>query len=67
MKSILKLSKIKSVDDVAVLREAVSHNEGVIACQVSALKNEISIVYDDYFLKEEDLIQSIEEAGFTVI
>jgi len=67
MKSILKLSKIKSFDDVALLREAVAHNEGVIACQVSVEKNEISIIYDDYFLNEEDLIQSIEEAGFTVI
>ena len=67
MKSILKLSKIKSFDDVAVLSEAVARNEGVIACQVSIEKNEISIVYDDYFLKEEDLIQSVEEAGFIVI
>lgn len=67
MKSVLKLSKIKNFDEAALLREAVSHNEGVIACQVSVEKNEISIVYDDYFLKEDDLIQSVEEAGFIVI
>jgi Heavy-metal-associated domain. len=67
MKSILKLSKINGYNDVVSLREAVADNEGVIACQVSLEKNEISIVYDDYFLNEEDLIQSIEEAGFTVI
>lgn len=67
MKSILKLGKLKSFDDVAVLREAVAVNEGVIACQVCIEKSEISIIYDNYFLNEEDLIQSIEEVGFTVI
>lgn len=67
MKSVLKLCRIKSFDEAALLREAIAHNEGVIACHVSVEKSEVSVVYDDYFLKEDDLIQSIEEAGFMVI
>ena len=30
-------------------------------------KGEVSIVYDSYFVKEEDFISSIEELGYTVI
>ena len=67
MKSVFKLGKIASSSLVNTLRQAVGNSEGVIACQVCPEKNEISVVYDDYFIKEEDIIEAIEEAGFIVI
>ena len=57
---------MRTLEDVNKVREAIGENEGVVACEVSAEKHEVSVVYDNYFLKLEKLIDSIEDLGFTV-
>lgn len=67
MKTILKVCNIKSLEDVNSIRKAIAGNEGVVACEISREKGEVSVVYDSYFVKEEDIIESIEELGYTVL
>ena len=67
MKSIFKISSMNNIEDVSNIRNAISNMEGVIACQVSLDKKEVNIVYDDFFNKEEDLIQAIEDVGYSII
>jgi len=67
MKSILKVCNMNTSDDVTKIRKAISGNEGVIACQINKEKKEVSIVYDDYFVTDDILIQSLEDLGYTVI
>ena len=66
MKSLIKVCNITS-DDVNSIREAVSNNEGVIACEVNISKKEVSVVYDDRSLSLDEIINAIEIKGFSVI
>jgi copper chaperone len=67
MKSVLKIYNMNTLEDVNSIRKAIAKNEGVVACEISSEKGEVSVVYDSYFLKEEDIIESIEELGYTVL
>ena len=67
MKSVLKVCNMRTLDDVNNIRKAISSNEGVVACQISREKQEVSVVYDGYSLSVENLIESLEDMGYTVI
>lgn len=67
MKAVIKIANMRTLADVSNIREAISRNEGVIACQVCRDKQEVNVVYDDYFLSEEDIIQGLEDLGYTAI
>jgi Copper chaperone len=58
---------MNTLDDVNNIRKAISGNEGVVACEINREKGEVSIVYDTYFVSEEDIIESIEDLGYTVL
>ncbi|WP_026883599.1 heavy-metal-associated domain-containing protein [Clostridium akagii] len=67
MKSTLKISNMKTLRDVSMVRNAISQNEGVFACQISREKGEVEIVYDSYFLNLDKVIEGLEVMGFDVI
>jgi copper chaperone len=67
MKSTFKIANLRSLSDINNIREAISNNEGVIACQINKEKSEVNIVYDSYFLSEDKLIQSLEDLGYTIL
>ena len=67
MKSVLKVCSIQTNDDVSNIRTAISNNLGVIACEINTEKGEVSVVYDDFFVRPEKLIQSLEDSGYTVL
>lgn len=67
MKSLIKVFNINSTEDINNVREAVSNNEGVIACEVSRARQEVSVVYDDRSLTLDDIINSIETSGYSVV
>lgn len=67
MKSVIKVCNMKTSNDISNVNVAISNNQGVIACQINSESKEIEIIYDDYFVSLDNLIESIEEAGYTVI
>ncbi len=67
MKSILRIANMRTLADVNNIREAISNNEGIIACQISKEKQEVSVIYDSYFLSEDDLLQCLEDIGYTTL
>ncbi len=67
MKSVLKVCSLQTNEDVNNIRTAISNNEGVIACEINREKGEVCVVYDDFFVRHENLIQSIEDSGYTVL
>lgn len=67
MKSILKICNMRTLEDVNNIRKAISKNEGVVACQINKESQEVSVVYDGYSLTEDDLVESLEDLGYTVI
>lgn len=67
MKSVLNILGIKSMTDVNKIRRAVSNNEGVIACQITKDKGQVSIVYDSNCIMLADIEESIEDLGYTIL
>lgn len=67
MKSVLKIGNMRTLDDVNSIRNVLADNQGILACQVSREKQEVSVVYDDYFINIDKIIDSIEDLGYTVI
>lgn len=67
MKSVLKVCNMKNMADVSNIRKAISNNQGVIACQISSEKGEVNVVYDEYFITLDNLIECIEDLGYTIL
>ena len=67
MKTTLKVCDMVTSKDVTRVKNAISANEGVIACGIHKTKKEVEIVYDNYFISIDDIIESIENSGYTVI
>jgi len=67
MKSVIKVCNMSTSEDISNINLAISNNHGVIACQIISESKEVEIIYDDYFISLENLIESIEEAGYAVI
>ncbi|MPN57520.1 hypothetical protein SDC9_205214 [bioreactor metagenome] len=67
MKAVLKVCDMITCKDVSKIRNAISNNEGVLACQIRPENKEVEIVYDTYFINIDDIVASIEDKGYTVI
>lgn len=66
MKTVLKISNLNTNNDVISIKDVISHNEGVIACEISIEKKEVNLVYDDKATFLDNIIASIEELGYSV-
>ena len=67
MRSVIKVCNMSTSKDISNINLAISNNQGVVACKINPESKEIEIIYDDYFVSLDDLIESIEEVGYTVI
>ncbi|MBA5851402.1 heavy-metal-associated domain-containing protein [Clostridium sp. cel8] len=67
MKSIFRVTNMNTAKDINKIRKVIANNEGVIACQINSEKGEVSVVYDNYFVTSDSIIQSVENLGYTVI
>ncbi|MGH4140850.1 heavy-metal-associated domain-containing protein [Clostridium sp.] len=67
MRSVIKVCNMSTSDDISNINVAISNNQGVVACQINSETKEIEIIYDDYFVSLDNLIESIEDAGYAVI
>lgn len=67
MKSVIKVCNMSTSNDISNINVAISNNQGVIACRINIESKEIEIIYDDYFVSLDNLIESVEDAGYAVI
>jgi copper chaperone len=67
MKSIFRVTNMNTAKDINKIRKVIANNEGAIACQINSEKGEVSVVYDNYFVTSDSIIQSVENLGYTVI
>jgi copper chaperone len=67
MKSIFRVTNMNTAKDINKIRKVIANNEGPIACQINSEKGEVSVVYDNYFVTSDSIIQSVENLGYTVI
>lgn len=66
MKVTLKVSNLNTNEDVISIKNAISHNEGIIACEISISKKEVNIVYDDKAVVLDKITAAIEELGYSI-
>lgn len=67
MRSTIKVCDMLTAKDVSRVKEAIAANEGVIACGIHKQKKEAEIVYNDCYITLDDIIEAIEEQGYTVV
>ncbi|WP_026888030.1 heavy-metal-associated domain-containing protein [Clostridium beijerinckii] len=67
MKSVIKICNMESNQDAKIIQDTVVKNSGVIATEISLTKKEITVIYNEIFLKLERIINSIEDLGYIVI
>lgn len=67
MKSVLKICDISNTKDVTNIQRAISSNEGIMACEISISKKEAIVVYNEKYVTEEEIIDSIENLGYIII
>ena len=66
MKSVISLYNMNKSKDVGKIQEAISMNEGVIACEISLEKKQIQIIYNDSIVDLDKIIDSIENLGYII-
>ncbi|WP_373899496.1 heavy-metal-associated domain-containing protein [Haloimpatiens sp. FM7315] len=67
MKAVFKVAGMRNTKDIGRIKDAIANNEGIVACQIIANSGQIEVIYDDYFINEERLIECIENLGYTVV
>lgn len=67
MKVVLKVVRMESANDISNIRQAIAEIEGVVACQISKELGAVTLVFDDFFVKIDEIIENIENAGYTVL
>lgn len=67
MKALLRVAGLNSSNDVKTIQGAIASNAGVIASEVNLTKKEVVVIFNEVYLKEDDIIDSIENLGYTVI
>lgn len=67
MKASIKIPNMKTAQDIKKVKKAIASNEGIVACEINNEKGEANIIYDDYFINLDKIIESIEDFGYTVI
>lgn len=67
MRSVIKVFELKNTSDVAKIKKAISNKTGILAIQINIKKMEVDVVYDDYFLKIEDIMNCIEDLGYSIL
>lgn len=67
MKSIIKIYNIESQNDVNLIQNKISQQNGIIASQISLSKKELTIIYNETYLNIETIKEDIEDLGYVVI
>ena len=67
VKTVLKICDLKNNKDVVRVKNAITSNEGIIACKIDKESKNVEIIYDDYFVNDDKIAESIEKLGYTII
>ncbi|RXM59250.1 heavy-metal-associated domain-containing protein [Clostridium tetani] len=67
MRSVIKVLELKNASDVVTIKKAISNKTGVLAIQINIEKREINVVYDDYLLTVNDMVDCIEDLGYSIL
>ncbi|MGL4739511.1 MAG: hypothetical protein ACRC41_01700 [Sarcina sp.] len=64
MKTVIQVVSLKKSVDVANVKMLLSQEEGVLAIEIKKSANSIIVVYDETYIKDYELEDIVEGAGF---
>ena len=66
MKISIKIYNLNKSTDVNTIRNILTNGEGIVACEISKVKKEVQIVYDNLTISADEIINLIEMAGYMI-
>lgn len=66
MKISIKIYNLNKSSDINAIRNILINEEGILACEISKVKKEVQIVYDNLTISSDDIINLIEIAGYMI-
>ena len=67
MKALFRIYNLTTHNDINNIRNVVSNYEGILACEINLNRKEVNIVYDSLSVSMDEIMNSIENAGYMVI
>ena len=66
MKISISIYNLNKSADITTIRNILTNEEGIVACEINKVKKEVQIVYDNLTITSEDIINLIEMAGYMI-
>lgn len=66
MKISIKIYNLNKSTDINTIRNILTNEEGIVACEINKAKKEVQIVYDNLTISSDDIINLIEMAGYMI-
>ena len=66
MKSLVRIYNLTTHNDINNIRNVVSNYEGILACEINLNRKEVNIVYDSLSVSMDEIMNSIENAGYMI-
>ncbi len=66
MKISMKIYNLNKSTDINTIRNILTNEEGIVACEINKAKKEVQIVYDNLIISADDIINLIEVAGYMI-
>ena len=66
MKISIRIYNLNKSADITIIRNILTNEEGIVACEINKVKKEVQIVYDNLTITSEDIINLIEMAGYMI-
>ncbi|MFR5265750.1 ferredoxin [Clostridium sp.] len=67
MKSSIKVINLNNKKVISNIRSALANKNGIIACEIKATQGTIDVIYDEHYIKEEEILDTIENLGYSTI
>ena len=66
MKGSIKVYNLNTSKDINTIRNIITNEEGIVACEINKAKKEIQVVYDNLTISLEHIKNLIEMAGYMI-
>ena len=66
MKGSIKVYNLNTSKDVNTIRNIITNEEGIVACEINKSKKEIQVVYDNLTISLEHIMNLIEMVGYMI-
>ena len=67
MKSSIRVINLNNKNIINDIRTALANKNGIIACEIKATQGIIDVIYDEHYIKEEEIFDTIETLGYSTI